>query len=270
MDTLRALAQALLNDDQLDEALKQYRDIAEADPEDTSALIHIAEIQRRQGKYQEALTAIRKARKKDPDNLEAGYNEGLLLDVLGNYDEAAQDYEKMVDLTSHANGAYTSEEKNNRSIFLERLAGVYHEQNKVDEAVAAYQKMIELGGERSSGGTRDRSRPIATPSYTTRPSKSAARPSKLSPRNRDLKLMLAERLVDQGKADEALALAKGLIANTTDDRTVWLEVGQMYSACTAGRMPRTPSTRRTRRHRKGRQDLFVLSARSAGRAAEAL
>ena len=56
-------------------------------------------------------------------SLEAGYNEGLLLDVLGRFDEAAQVYEKMVDLTSHANGAYTTEEKNNRGIFLERLGG---------------------------------------------------------------------------------------------------------------------------------------------------
>ena len=44
----------------------------------------------------------------------------------------------MVDLTSHANGAYTADEKNNRAIFLERLGSVYHEQNKVDEAVATY------------------------------------------------------------------------------------------------------------------------------------
>ena len=119
--TLDALAQALLNDDQLDEALKQYKELAEADPEDAEALVHICEIQRRQGKYEDALATIRKARKKDPTSLEAGYNEGLLLDVLGRFDEAAQDYEKMVDLTSHANGAYTAEEKNNRSIFLERL-----------------------------------------------------------------------------------------------------------------------------------------------------
>ena len=65
-----------------------------------------------------------KARKLDPTSLEAGYNEGLLLDVLGRFDEAAQTYSAMVDLTSHANGAYTDEEKNNRGIFLERLGAV--------------------------------------------------------------------------------------------------------------------------------------------------
>jgi tetratricopeptide (TPR) repeat protein len=127
LHTLDALAQALLNDNQLDEALKQFKQLAEADPENTKPLVHIGEIQRRQGKYEDALATIRKARKKDPTSLEAGYNEGLLLDVLGRFDEAAQTYEKMVDLTSHANGAYTAEEKNNRGIFLERLGAVYHE-----------------------------------------------------------------------------------------------------------------------------------------------
>jgi len=39
----------------------------------------------------------------------------------------------MVDLTSHANGAYTEEEKNNRSIFLERQGAIYLEENKPDQ-----------------------------------------------------------------------------------------------------------------------------------------
>src|SRR6185369_7801454 len=139
--TMNALGQALLNDNQFDAALKEFKDVAAADPEDASALVHIAEIQRRQAKYEDALATIRKARKKDPENLEAGYNEGLLLDVLGRYEESTQIYEHMVELTSHANGAYTAEEKNNRAIFLERLGSVYHEQNKIDQAIATYQKM---------------------------------------------------------------------------------------------------------------------------------
>ncbi len=121
-------------------------------PGERRGLVHIGEIQRRQGKYEDALATIRKARKMDPDNLEAGYNEGLLLDVLGRFDEAAQAYETMVDLTSHANGAYTDEEKNNRGIFLERLGAVYHEQNKTDQAIATYQKMIDMGGETALRG----------------------------------------------------------------------------------------------------------------------
>jgi hypothetical protein len=34
LQTVDALAQALLNNDQLDDALKQYKDLAEASPDD--------------------------------------------------------------------------------------------------------------------------------------------------------------------------------------------------------------------------------------------
>jgi len=202
--------------------------LAETDPEDIGALIHIGEIQRRQGKYEDALTTIRKARKKDPSSLEAGYNEGLLLDVLGRYDEAAQTYEKMVDLTSHANGAYTAEEKNNRGIFLERLGAVYHEENKTAEAIAAYQKMIDLGGDMALRGFQGQVDTYRDAKQFDKAVEVSHKAVEANPKDRELKLMLAGELTDLGKGEEGLAMAKGLIANTGEDRTVWLALGQMY------------------------------------------
>jgi tetratricopeptide (TPR) repeat protein len=227
VDTLRALAQALLNDDQLDAALKQYKDISEADPDDVSALVHICEIERRQGKFDEALAAIKKARKKDPENLEAGYNEGLLLDHLGHYDEAAADFEKMVELTSHANGAYTADEKNNRGIFLERLASVYHEQNKVDLAIATYQKMIDLGGEMAERGYQGQVEVYHDALQFDKALEVAHKAVDAQPKERGAKLVLAEALVDAGKTEDALTLAKSLIDNSKDDRTTWLELSEI-------------------------------------------
>ena len=227
--TLGALAQALLNDSDLDEALKVYKQISAADPEDASALVHISEILRRQGKYDEALATVKKAVKKDPDSPEAGYNEGLLLDVLGRYDEAAQVYEHMVDLTSHANGAYTADEKNNRSIFLDRLGAVYHEQNKVDEAIATYQKMADLSGEyvlRAYQNQVDVYRDARMYEKAIAVSRKAV---EADPKNRDLKLMLAGELIDQGKDDEGINMAKGMITNSNQDREVWIALGQIYT-----------------------------------------
>jgi tetratricopeptide (TPR) repeat protein len=228
VDTLRALAQALLNDDQFDSALKQYKEIAEADPDDVATLVHICEIERRQGKFDEALATIRKARKKDPENLEAGYNEGILLDHLGHLDEAAQDYEKMVELTSHANGAYTADEKNNRSIFLERLASVYHEQNKFEMAVATYQKMIDLGGDAAERGYQGQVETWHDALQYDKAVEVARKAVEAKPKERGLKLVLAEALVDDGKQDEALNLAKSLLDNSKDDRTTWLELSEIY------------------------------------------
>lgn len=225
--TMGALAQALLNDEQLDAALKVYHEMADVDPEDVSTQIHICEIERRQGKYEDALATIKKALKKDPDNLEAGYNAGLLLDVLGRYDEAAQVYEHMVDLTSHANGAYTSEEKNNRGIFLDRLGALYHEENKPDQAVATYQKMVDLGGDQALRGYQGQIDTYRDAKMFEKATDVARKAAQSNPKDVDLKLMLGDQLVDEGKGDEALTMDKSLLNNSADDRKVYIEMAQM-------------------------------------------
>ena len=225
--TLEALAQALLDDNQLDASLKQYKKLVEVDSENAGALVHIGEILRRQGKFVDALEIVRKARKMDPENLEAGYNEGLLLDVLGRYDEAVQVFEKMVDKTSHANGAYTTEEKNNRGIFLERLGAVYQEQNKTAEAIATYQKLIDMGGESALRGYQFQADAWRDAKQFDKAVEVSRRAVEANPKDHDLTLMLAGELGDVGKTDEGLVLARGLLANTSEDRTVWLALGQM-------------------------------------------
>jgi tetratricopeptide (TPR) repeat protein len=224
LDAAHALAQALLADNQLDAALKQFKELVQADPEDATSLDRIAEIQRRQGKYNEALATVKKALEKNPDSLEAGYNEGLILDVLGRYDEAITVYQKMVELTGHANGAYTQEEKANRSVFLDRLASVYHEENKTTEAVATYQKMIDLGGDIAKGGYRgevDTYRDVKQFDKATDVCRKAVA---AFPDDSEMKLMLATELGENGKLDEGLAIANGLLTGKPADREVYLQI----------------------------------------------
>jgi len=229
LQTVDALAQALLSDSQLDEALKQYKLLAEDNPDDAEPLIHIGEIERRQGKFEDALAVIRKARKMDPNSLEAGFNEGLLLDILGRLDEAIQTYQQMVDVTSHANGAYTDEEKNNRSIFLERLGTVSMEENKIDQAVAAYQKMIDLGGSIASRGYQGEVDAYRNAHQFDKALDVARKAVAANPKDNDLKLMLAGELADQGHPDEGLAMARSLLdgASPDEQRGVWFAIGQM-------------------------------------------
>ncbi len=226
---LDALGQALLDDDQLDAALKIYRELSDADPDDVGSLIHIAEIQRRQGKYEDALATIKKAIAKDPDNLEAGYNEGLLLDVLGRYDEAAQVYEHMVDLTSHANGAYTAEEKNNRGIFLDRLGAIYHEQNKTDLAIATYQKMIDMGGDSALRGYQGQVDAYRDAKNFDKASRGRAQGRRRqTPRTTTSSSCSPIELADQGKTGRRPSPSPRACSTTLDkDRAVWLEIAQI-------------------------------------------
>ena len=146
VDAQRGLATALLNDNQLDEALKVLNAIVTAEPQDATSQIHIAEIQRRQGHYDAALDTLEKAKVLEPDSLELTYNEALVYDSLGRYDDATGVLVKLLAGSAHADGKYSDPEKANRAIFLDRLGIIYREQNKTTEAVAAYKQILDLGG----------------------------------------------------------------------------------------------------------------------------
>ena len=81
LDTERALASSLMMDDQLDEASRVLNEIVTAQPQDAQSQIHRAEIQRRQGHYDQALDTLQKAKPLAADSLqlELTYNEALVL-----------------------------------------------------------------------------------------------------------------------------------------------------------------------------------------------
>ena len=133
-------------------ALKHFEAISAADPQDAQTYLRIAEIERRQGHYEQALTTLKKAKALASDSLEIGFNEALIDDSLGHYDEAAQTLQGLVKQTNHPDGQYSEAEKNNRSIFLDRLANIYREQNKTEQAVQTYQLMVAMGGEYAERG----------------------------------------------------------------------------------------------------------------------
>ena len=131
-DTEKALSASLLADGQLDEALVVLKQIVATDPGDVQSTVHISEIQRRQGHYDEALVTLEKAKNlnANADNLELSFNEAVLYDSLGKYDKAVETLNAVLAGTAHADGKYSDPEKSNRAIFLDRLGIVYREQNK--------------------------------------------------------------------------------------------------------------------------------------------
>lgn len=229
LDVERALAKDLLSDNQLSAAQTAYKDIAAGDPSDPEAYLRLSEIERRQGNYEEALDTLKKAKNLVPDSLEISFNQGLLDDALGRYEEAAQIFEKLVAGSEHTSGQYSDQEKNNRSLFLDRLAIVYREQNKIDQAISIYQKMAALGGEFEQHAYEsevDTYRDAHTYDKAAQVARDAAAKH---PKNRSLQLMLALQLPDDGRVEEGLALAKAQLNNTQSDLEVYRELTQIYT-----------------------------------------
>jgi tetratricopeptide (TPR) repeat protein len=228
-DAQRGLANALLLDDQLDEALKVFNDLVAADPTDGQSEIHIAEIQRRQGHYDDALATLEKAKAQTPDSLELSYNEALVYDALGKYDQATTVLTGLIDSSSHPDGNYSEPEKQNRSFFLNRLGVIYREENKTTEAVAAYKQMVALGGDYARDGYQGEIDAYRDAHQWKEATAAAAEAGKALPKDHLIQLAYAGQLADMGQMDEGLALAKAQFSGTaSDDRDVYEGLAQIY------------------------------------------
>jgi Tfp pilus assembly protein PilF len=231
MDSQRGLANALLADNQLDEALKVFNTIVGTEPQDAQSQIRISEIQRRQGQYEKALATLEKAKPLAQDSVELNYNEALLYDSLGRYDEAISTLKTLLDGTAHADGKYTEQEKGNRAIFLDRLGIIYREQNKTAEAVGVYKQMLAMGGDYVKSGYQGQVDAYRDAHQWKEATEVAGEAAKALPKDQTVQLMYSGQLADTGKADEGVALAKAQFSSSdspSETREAHLALANIY------------------------------------------
>jgi len=227
LDAIRGLAENLLNDGQTDAALEQYKVIADANPEDAQTYLRMAEIYRRQGKYDDALENLRKADTMVPDSLEVPYNTAAVYQSQGRYDEAAKLLQDLVKKTEKPDSSYSQSDRNNRTIFIERLGLVYRDEENYTASVEAFRKMLTLGDDNAERGYQniiDTYREAKLWSQATAAAREAVQ--KL-PNDRDLRMVLDSQLADTGDSDKALADVRSLLKGNADDRAVYIALGQM-------------------------------------------
>ncbi|HWR36473.1 MAG TPA: tetratricopeptide repeat protein [Clostridia bacterium] len=229
LDSLRGLAQNLMNDGQVEAALEQYNLIAEADPQDAQTYMRIAEIHRRDGKFDLAFDALKRAQAIVPDSLEVPYNLAVISEAMGKYDEAAQTLQQLLQRSEKPDGSYTPGERNNRSVFLERLGTIYREINKTQLAVDTFRKMISLGDDNASRAYQQLIETYRDAKQWPQATAAAQEAVDKLPNDRGLRIMLASQLADQGQADSAIAQVRSMIKGTPEDRETWIALAQMYS-----------------------------------------
>ena len=220
LDTERGLGQ-------LDEALKVFTQIVTAEPQDAQSQIRISEIERRQGHYEQALETLNKAKSLVQDSTELSYNEALIYDSLGRYDDALTQLKQLLAASTHPDGNYSDPEKSNRYLFLDRLGAIEREQGRTAESISYYKQMTALGGEFALRGYQsevDTYREAHQQHEATAVAEDAA---KALPTDRGVQLMYAGQLADTGKVDEGFALARTQLKNTPEDREIYLALAQM-------------------------------------------
>ena len=217
-DTQHALAAALLNDNQLAEALSVYQDLAKTDPKDAQSLIKISEIERRQGHYDQALVTLNQAKAAgaNGNDLELIFQEAVLYDALGKYDQATSTLQDVLHQTAHLDGKYSDPEKSNRAIFLDRLAIIYNEENKTADAIATYKQMIDLGGDFVTRGYQGEIDAYRGAHQWKDALGASAELAKLYPKDARVQLTYAMQLADAGDADQSIKIADAQLSGTLD------------------------------------------------------
>src|SRR4029077_16887332 len=210
-------------------ALEQYKIIADANPEDAGTYLRIAEIYRKAGKFDLALENLKKAESMVQDSIEVPYNIAAVYQAQGRYDEAIQVLQGLLKKTEKADGNYTQPEKNNRTVFLERLGTIYRENRNDQAALDTFRKMLPLGDDNAERGYQqiiDTYREAKQWQQATDAAKEAVQ--KL-PNSRGLKMVYAAQLADMGQTDAGFQRVKSMLKGTPEDREVYIALAQMNS-----------------------------------------
>jgi tetratricopeptide (TPR) repeat protein len=227
LDSIRGLAENLLNDGQVDAALDQYKVIADANPEDAQTYLRISEIYRRQGKYDDALESLKKAQAMVPDALEVPYNIAVVYQAQGRYDDAEKLLLDLLKKTEKADSSYSTADRNNRAIFIERLGMIYRDQENYQAAVDTFRKMIPLGDENARTGYQDVIDTYREAKEWPEATAAAKEAAQKMPNDRDLRMVLDAQLADSGDPEKPLADVRSLLKGTAEDRDVYLRLAIM-------------------------------------------
>lgn len=222
----RAMAQNYLMADQIDEALGIYEQLVKEDPRDAQSHLRLSQIYRQQRKFDKAREANEEAKRLDPGNLEAIYNDVNIYEAEGRNEDAVRALKELLDST--AKSAYTASEKANRAIFLERLGLLYRRQHRTEDAVKVFQELGALDEEQY--GARAAAQVIDTWRQAHEMKRALAESEaalKKYPNERVVLVTRASVLADAGRVDEAVDIVKSLL-DGTNDREVWLTLAQVY------------------------------------------
>jgi tetratricopeptide (TPR) repeat protein len=224
-DLKRAMAGDLRKAQQFDAALKVYQELVADEPGDAESYLRMSNIYTQMKDYTKARQAEDKARAIEPNNLEVRYNEVTILEAEGKTPEAIGRLKEILDTTAKKN--YSKEERENRTLLLERLAVMYRMNDQTEPAVEAFRQIGELDHDRDATVAAEIIEAYRIGKQFPKAQKEADAAIKKWPDDRTLRVVRSTLLADLGQTDAAAADMKRLL-NGKNDRETNLALAQIY------------------------------------------
>jgi tetratricopeptide (TPR) repeat protein len=232
----RAYADALMDMGNTPAARTEFEKILKADPDDGSTYLRLAQLDRQEGRFDQARKELERARTlPQPDDtkiqydMKIQYEQALLEDAAGNQDKAIELLQGLVKSSEQAENQYTPAEANNRALFLERLGLIYRAQRKYPPALRAFQQIVALG---KAQAPRGEELIVDTMRLTHQLPKALDEVNSAvqkSPEERSLRILRAYVVGELGRVGEAVSQLQALMNNTPADRELYLSIAQVYS-----------------------------------------
>lgn len=221
----RGLAQNLLFSDKYDEALELFQQITAEEPRDAQAWMRISQIYRQKRQFDKAHEASRKAVDADPNSMEVRFNEVSLLEAEGKSSEAIDQLKSLLSTTSKRN--YSTGERNNRVILLERLGYLQRSAEQYPQAIESFRQIPQLDEDQGARAAVHIIETLRQARDIPKAYEEARSAREKYPKDRSVLSMYAYIAADSGKPAEAERAGKDLLAEKKD-REGWVSLAQIY------------------------------------------
>jgi tetratricopeptide (TPR) repeat protein len=221
----KGLAQALLTEEKFPQALEEYKRLAELEPENPDNYLRLSQIYRHLNQFDLAESNIVHAKQLAPGNLEVTYNEALLYDAQGRFDDAAHVLaDAIAGLTGQGDSASNP---NALAILYEELGRIYREKEDYASAERSYEELGKLGPEESK-----RAQMLLIDTYREsheidRAISETQKALKDNDKDRGLTVTYAILLGEKGQTDEAEKVLRGMFKHNAEDQEVYLDLAQV-------------------------------------------
>jgi Flp pilus assembly protein TadD len=217
----------LLSEEKFAEALTVYQKLADLMPDDSDVYLRLAQIYRELHQLDHAEEYLLKARQYAPGSLEVMYNEAMLYEAQGRFEDAIR---VLSDAVTGLKSQSTMVPSRHRSlaILYQQLGQLYRDTQNYQAAIYTYEELGHLGEEEDR-----RARMLIMDTYrAAKDLPKALQTGKEAlakyPSDPGVRTSNALLLGENGQTDEAVKILRAQLSKSESDRDIYLNIAQVY------------------------------------------
>jgi tetratricopeptide (TPR) repeat protein len=226
LNHLRGLGQTLMAEEKYQDALPVYQKLIDLMPDDADNYLAISQIYRELNQLDQAEQNLLKARQYAPGDVKIMYNEAMLYEAQGRYEDAIRVLSDAI--VGVKQSTVLPSRRRSLAILYQQLGQLYRDRQNFQAAAYTYDELGHLGDEEDR-----RSRMLLMDTYReARDLPKALQVGKDAiakyPKDPAVQSREASLLGENGQTDEAVKLLRSQLSNTEADRETYLNIAQVY------------------------------------------